>query len=90
MEQNRSKALDICAMVFGILGIVGCICYGIFGLIGLILSIVALATGRKSGFTIAGLICSIIGLILTIVIYAVTFSSPEYQQMMESYMQSIQ
>lgn len=87
MEEKRSKALEICALVFGILGIVGCVCYGLFGVVGLILSIVCLATGRKSGLSIAGLICSIVGIISTIAIYAYVFSMPEYQQMLQQAMQ---
>ncbi|MGN0438585.1 MAG: hypothetical protein ACI4F4_08695 [Lachnospiraceae bacterium] len=62
-----SKALEICALVFGVLGIICCVCFGIPGIIGLILSIVCLAKGKKSGFAIGGLICSIIGIIATII-----------------------
>ena len=69
--KSGSKALEICALVFGILGIVCCVCYGLFGVIGLILSIICLATGKKSGLSITGLICSILGIILTIVMFAI-------------------
>lgn len=61
-EKKQSKALEICALVFGILSLCGC-CYGLFGLIGLVLSIIALATGKKSGFSITGLVLSIIGIV---------------------------
>ena len=61
-EKKQGKALEICALVFGILSLCGC-CYGLFGMIGLVLSIIALATGRKSGLSIAGLILSIIGIV---------------------------
>lgn len=71
--QKESKALEICALVFGILGLVGCACCGIFGIVGLILSIVCLVKGKKSGMTIAGLICSIIGVLLSI-IFAIYFA----------------
>ena len=83
-EKKESKALEICSLVFGILSIVCCSCYGIFGIVGLVLSIVALATGKKSGLSIAGLICSIIGVVLTIVMLVIGFSSPEYQEIMQS------
>lgn len=73
--KSESKALEICALVFGILGIVCCVCYGLFGVIGLVLSIICLATGKKSGFSIAGLVCSILGIILTIVMIAVGVNS---------------
>lgn len=89
-EQKESKALEICSLVFGILSIVCCCCYGVFGIVGLILSIVALATGKKSGFSIAGLICSIVGIVLTIIILWIGFNSPEYEEMMRAYMQAIQ
>lgn len=69
--KSEGKALQICALVFGILGIVCCVCYGIFGVIGLVLSIICLASGKKSGLSIAGLICSILGVILTIVMFVV-------------------
>ena len=61
-EKKQSKALEICALVFGILSLCGC-CYGLFGMIGLVLSIVALVTGKKSGLSITGLILSIIGIV---------------------------
>ncbi len=89
-EKKESKALEICSLVFGILSIVCCCCYGIFGIVGLVLSIVALATGKKSGLSIAGLICSIVGIVFTIILLWIGFNSPEYQQMMQSYMQAIQ
>ncbi|MDE6759638.1 MAG: DUF4190 domain-containing protein [Lachnospiraceae bacterium] len=89
-EKKESKALEICSLVFGILSIVCCCCYGIFGIVGLVLSIVALATGKKSGLSIAGLICSIVGIVFTIILLWIGFNSPEYQQMMQSYMQTIQ
>lgn len=61
-EKKESKALEICALVFGIISLCGC-CYGLFGMIGLVLSIIALATGKKSGFSITGLILSIVGIV---------------------------
>lgn len=89
-EPKGGKALEICSLIFGILGIIGCCCYGVFGIIGLVLSIVALATGRKSGLSIAGLVCSIIGVVLTILMFIIGFNSPAYEEIMNSYMQSIQ
>lgn len=72
--QGRSRALEICALVFGILGIVGCCCYGVFGLVGLVLSIIALATGKKSGLSIAALVCSLVGVLLTVSLIVYTYS----------------
>lgn len=65
-QKQGTGALEICALVFGILSLCGC-CWGLFGIIGLILSIVALAKGRKSGLSIGGLVCSIIGIIVAII-----------------------
>ena len=73
-EKKQSKALEICALVFGILSLCGC-CYGLFGLIGLVLSIIALAKGKKSGLSIAGLILSIIGIVGALVWTIFCFSS---------------
>lgn len=66
MEQQKTSALEICSLVFGILGLL-CCASGIFGFIGLIISIVALATKHKSGLSIAGLVCSIISVLLFII-----------------------
>lgn len=81
--KKESKALEICALVFGILGIVCCVCYGIFGLVGLILSIVCLAKGKKSGLSITGLVCSIVGLLLSILVIVVALESDTYQDMIQ-------
>lgn len=77
MEQKESKALEICSLVFGIISLCGC-CYGIFGITGLVLSIVAFAKGKKSGLSIAGMICSIIGLIITVIYLVFVFTHPEF------------
>ena len=80
--KKQSKALEICALVFGILSIVACCCYGVFGVVGIVLSVIALAQGKKSGMTIAGLICSIIGLFLSVLLIVYIFSeySQEFQE----------
>lgn len=75
--KSGSKALEICALIFGVLGIVCCVCYGLFGVIGLVLSIICLATGKKSGLSIAGLVCSILGVILTIIMFAIGLNSQD-------------
>ncbi|MDD6069884.1 MAG: DUF4190 domain-containing protein [Clostridiales bacterium] len=77
--KKEGKALEICALVFGILGVVCCCCYGVFGIVGLVLSIIALATGKKNGLSIAALICSIIGLLATfaLIAYSLTDAGKE-------------
>ena len=46
-EKKESKALEICSLVFGILGIVCCSCYGIFGIVGLAVSYTHLTLPTK-------------------------------------------
>ncbi|MGN0436986.1 MAG: DUF4190 domain-containing protein [Lachnospiraceae bacterium] len=62
-QEKTKSALEICALVFGVLGIVCFMCFGLFGLIGIVLSIICFVKGRASGFSIAGLICSGIGVV---------------------------
>ena len=63
--------LGICAIVFGVIfgwtvvgAIVGIICGGL----GLVFSIISKKNGEVSGKTTAGLICSVIGLALSVII----------------------
>ena len=72
--EKNGEALEICALIFGIISLCGC-CYGLFGVVGLVLSIVAIATGRKSGFSIAGLILSILGIGIVIILIIFNFGS---------------
>lgn len=65
-NSNPTDGLGIASMVLGIISILLCCCYG-FGLMlaipGLILGLVAkksLATGKRSGFALAGIIISAI------------------------------
>lgn len=73
VSEKQSQTLEICALVFGILSIIGCCYYGVFGLTGLVLSIVAFVTGKKSGLSIGGFICSLIGILLTITLLVYTY-----------------
>lgn len=75
---NEGKGLEIATLVFGILSLVICCCNGLFGLIGLILGIIAMVKGKKNGLSIAGLVCSILGLLCTIGMVA--FSMTDYGQ----------
>jgi hypothetical protein len=65
-QKNSKDGLAIAGMVVGIVS-VPCICFGwvaiIIGIVGLILSILGLKSPNKKGMAIAGLICSIVGLI---------------------------
>lgn len=64
--KKEGRGLEIATLVFGILALVICCCNGFFGLIGLIIGIIAIAKGKRSGMSIAGLICSVIGLITAV------------------------
>lgn len=79
-EKQQGRALEICALVFGILSIVGCMCCGVFGIPGLILSIICFAKGKKSGLSIAGLICSILGILLSVIIVFLVVTNDEFKQ----------
>jgi len=98
MSEKRTSALSIVSLVMGILSItLGC-CYGIgflFAIPGLVCGIIA-RRYEKSGLATAGIICSIIGMVLAIAFWAIIIASfnyiasdPElynqFIQMMESY-----
>lgn len=65
-KEERTNGLQITGLVFGIISILTVCCYGIpgliFGFVGLTCSIVG-NRGSKSGVGIAGLVCSILGLV---------------------------
>ena len=69
MEENGSKGLSVAALIFGILGIL-CCCVGFpFAIIGLILAIIALAKHKAGkGLAVAGLITSLITLIISAIV----------------------
>ena len=64
--ENKANGKQIAGLVFGILAICSSCCYGvpgvIFGIVGLVLSILG-NKENKHGVGIAGLVCSIIGLL---------------------------
>lgn len=94
--ENKANGKQIAGLVFGILAICTSCCYGIpgiiFGIVGLILSILG-NKESKHGVGIAGLVCSIIGLlcgvamtIYYVAIFAVVFDmiqSGEYEDYMD-------
>ena len=67
-QNSGENALSIIGLVFGILSIVTSCCFGIGivpGIVGLVCSIFG-EKRQKSGLAIGGLICSIIGVLLSI------------------------
>ena len=71
VSDNKASGVQVASMVFGILAILFSCCYGVggivFGIIGLILAVLGRNDG-KNGIKIAGLICSIVGLILGVIV----------------------
>ncbi len=91
---NKANGMQIASLVLGIIGIPGCCCYGIVGLImGIVGLILALVGNKrsKSGVGIAGLICSIIAILLGIaatiyyalIIQAMYFGTGPFADMVE-------
>ena len=96
-EQEPPKKTNVLAIVGMILGIVSILmgCCGwysiIFGIPGLICSILSRKQG-KSGMSVAGIVCSIIGIIIGILMTVLAFgvlyilgSSPVYQELLQYY-----
>ncbi len=86
--EQKGRGLEIATLVFGILSLVLCCCNGMFAFVGLILGIVALAKGRKTGVTIAGIVCSVIGLFFAFIMFLFSISDvgQEFQDaFMEGY-----
>ena len=72
--QARRKGLGIAGMVLGILSIVFCWCglwVVIFPILGLIFSLIS----RKNGFKIAGIITSIVGFVLQVLVTIITLAA---------------
>lgn len=86
-KQSQGKGMAIAALVLGILGVL-CCCIGVgalFGLVGLILGIIAVnkADASSKGIAIAGLIVSIIALLLgayMLISYGIVFSQIDWSQ----------
>lgn len=75
-QQNNKKGLSIAAFIIGILSVVLCFCFGwIPGVIGFVMAIIALVKEpRGKGFSITGLILSIIGSLLSLFCMFINFS----------------
>lgn len=85
---NKVNGMQIGSLICGIFSILLCCCYGvpsiIAGIIGIILSVVGGKQG-KHGVGTAGLVCSIIGLVLGI-IYLILLAIGVAAGGMESYL----
>lgn len=74
VEKKPTNGLAIAAMILGIASALTGWCYGvglIFGIISIILAILSkkASNGRLSGMALAGLICSIFGIVISIVFW---------------------
>lgn len=95
-EPQKTNVLAIVGMVLGILAILVncCIAYAFVGIIlgiaGLVCSILSRKQG-KSGMATAGIICSIIGILIAValtILMAIGFAAlqnPEFQDLMKQY-----
>ena len=91
---KQTNVLAIVGMILGIISILAGCCgwYSLFlGIPGIICSILARKHG-KSGMATAGIVCSVIGIILGILmtvmavaIVGILGSSPEYRELMQYY-----
>jgi hypothetical protein len=67
-KKNSGKGLGIAAMIVGILSILCCPGGSVLGLVGIILAIVCMAKKKGKPFSIIGLITSILGFVIGILI----------------------
>jgi len=70
VAENQSNTLAVVSLVMGILSIILCCCYGIgivFGIAGIICGAIAKKKGQSKGLSTAGLVCSIIGSVFSVI-----------------------
>ncbi len=68
-EAKASNAMGIAGFVLGILSIIGCCCYlSILSIPGIVLSALQLKKTKNNGLAVAGLVLSIIGAIITVIL----------------------
>lgn len=66
MEQKKKSGLAIASLVIGIVSLLLACCYGGFiGLISLIFGIIALSTGQSKGQAIAGIVLSVLAIMIS-------------------------
>ena len=79
-QKPSANACQIISLILGILSII-CCCFGIistvFAIAGIILAIVG-NKKQKHGVGTGGLVCSIIGLVLSLIILAISFAGRSY------------
>ena len=93
-QPQQSNALSVVSLVMGILSILFGCCYGIgivFAIAGIICAAVGKKKGQKGGIGTAGLVCSIIGAVLSVImlVYVIIvgvalFNDPSFMNEFES------
>ncbi len=89
-EPNKTNVLAILGLIFGIVSIVTCCVWylsAILGIAGIVCSILSKKNG-KSGMATAGIVCSIVGLVLCLVIFVfvvIIGTSSEFADLMSLY-----
>lgn len=89
-EPKKTNVLAILGLIFGIVSIVTCCAWylsAILGIAGLVCSILSKKNG-KTGMATAGIVCSIIGLVLCLVIFVfavIIGTSSEFADLMSLY-----
>lgn len=90
-SQEESQGFGIASMICGILALVTCCCWcpcAPLAVVSIVLGIIQISKGTAKGMSIAGIVCSAIGLVMMIVfIVAGIFmnSSGEYQNFLHEY-----
>lgn len=84
---NESNGMAIASLVLGILGFLGSCCYGgILGIPGLILGIIALKKGQSKGMAIAGIVLSVLSIVISVAIVVIglaVMGNSEYQEILK-------
>ena len=96
-QPSGNRGMAIASLVVGILSILCCCCVYlsvILGIVGIVLAVLSRPKdGKFEGVAMGGLICSIVGLVLGVILIIVnvaTQNSADYTQMMDMYMQMLQ
>lgn len=85
-----SMVCGIIGAVFGVLGICGlCCCWPITVIVSIVAVVLAIVDYTKkksfSGFTIAGLVCGIIGIVIPIAFIIINFATLDYDEFMNEF-----
>ena len=76
--KNKQNNMALASLIMGIIGIVtSCCCFGglIFGSLGIVFALLSKTQDRFEGNALAGLITSIIGLVVTAIVFILVVGS---------------